>query len=356
MAEDQDKSQKTEEPTHKRREEAVKKGQVAFSREVGSFFILLTFTLLVVWQSPSLMRDTMETLSHFVQRPSDYPADAGNLGQVLEDMLRDIGAIMALPFLAFVVAALASGLIQKPLVFSLEPIKPKLEKISVLKGIKRMFSMRSIIEFLKGLVKITITVVIVAIVVWPEMNELKRLPNTEIYPFLDFLIMLISRVLISVAIIMFFVALLDYLYQRYEYIKSLRMSKQEIKDEYKQQEGDPMIKQRLRSIRMERARKRMMAEVPKADVVITNPTHFAVALKYDTKAMQAPTVIAKGADKVAARIRGVAEEHKIPIVRNPPLARSLYDDVALEEEVPTRLYQAVAEVISYVYRLQGKEL
>ncbi len=356
MAEEQDKSQKTEEPTPKRLEEAVKKGQVAFSREVGSFFVLLTFTLIVAWMVPSLMHDTMEILSHFIQRPSSYPADVGNLGNILYNVVSDVALIMALPFLAYVIGALAAGMIQKPLVFSLEPIKPKLEKISVMKGIERMFSLRSIIEFLKGLVKIAITIVIVAIVVWPDMKELERLPNTSVYPFLAFLDDIISQMLISVAIIMFFVALLDYMYQRYEYIKSLKMSKQEIKDEYKQQEGDPLIKQKLRSIRMERARKRMMAEVPNADVVITNPTHFAVALRYDTKTMQAPLVIAKGKDKVAMRIREVAEEHKIPVVRNPPLARSLYADVELEEEVPMELYQAVAEVIGYVYRLQGREL
>ena len=356
MAEDQDKSQKTEEATPKRLEEAVKKGQVAFSREVGSFFILLTFALLVAWIAPSAMRETLETLSHFIHRPSSFPADAGNLGQVLGNLIRAILTIAALPFLAFVVAARASGLVQKPLLFSLEPIKPKLEKISPIKGIKRLFSMRSIMEFLKGLVKITITVVVVGIVVWPELDELQRLPDTATYPFLDYMSALIMRVLISVAIIMFFVALLDYMYQRYEYLKSLRMSKQEIKDEYKQQEGDPLVKQRLRSIRMERARKRMMAEVPKADVVITNPTHFAVALRYDSETMQAPLLLAKGKDKVAARIREVAEEHKIPIVRNPPLARSIYDDVGLEEEVPVELYQAVAEVIGYVYRQQGKVL
>jgi flagellar biosynthetic protein FlhB len=162
------------------------------------------------------------------------------------------------------------------------------------------------------------------------------------------------KVLTAICIFLFLLAIIDYLYQRFNILKSLRMSKHELKEEYKQQEGDPHVKQRLRALRRERAQKRMMANVPKADVIITNPTHYAIALKYDAATMQAPVLLAKGADEVAARIREKAGEHKIPIIRNPPLARILYDTTDVDDEIPIEHYQAVAKIIGYVYRLKGK--
>ncbi len=172
---------------------------------------------------------------------------------------------------------------------------------------------------------------------------------------LIFLLKLATRMTIAAALIMFFIALFDLMFQRFQFIKSLRMTKQEIRDEYKQSEGDPMIKQRLRRLRMERAQKRMMSNVPKSDVVITNPTHFSIALEYDTKRMKAPTVVAKGQDLVALRIREIAKEHNIPLVENPPLARALYDSTEIDQEIPVAHYEAVAKIISYVYQLKGKK-
>lgn len=354
MADEQDESQKTEDPTEKRLEEARKKGQIYNSREINSFLILFAFALLIGWGADDIFRSAGRDMAQFIQRPEGMPADAGALSDIMQATLINVVALMAVPMLAFVVAALFAGFVQKPLIFSWETVRPKWEKVSPVKGLKRLFSLRSVVEFLKGIVKITIVGLVAFFAVWPYRGELLRLPNTDIEGLLLFLQDTALRMLIGVLIVLFFIALLDYLYQRYEYIKNLRMSKQEIKDEYKQQEGDPLIKQKLRAIRMERARNRMMAAVPTSDVVITNPTHYAVALKYEQAKMAAPQVVAKGKNKVAFKIREVAEEHKIPVVENPPLARALFT-VPLEEEIPLEHYEAVAKVISYVYQLKGKK-
>lgn len=191
--------------------------------------------------------------------------------------------------------------------------------------------------------------------IYSDLPRLRILASYDPMEMLGFLSFLSLKIMVGACCVMFIVAILDYVYQRFEFMKQMRMSKQEIKDEHKQQEGDPLVKSKLRQIRMERARQRMMANVPSADVVITNPTHFAVALKYDTGIMGAPICIAKGVDTVAFRIRELAEELDIPVVENPPLARALHASVDLDEEIPYEHYKAVAEVISYVYRLKGKK-
>jgi flagellar biosynthesis protein FlhB len=189
-----------------------------------------------------------------------------------------------------------------------------------------------------------------------HLPRIAALPSYGMHDMLDLLYRMSIRISVAIALVMMVIALLDYFYQRFEYLKNLRMTKQEVKDEYRQQEGDPHIKSKLRQIRMERVRKRMLANVPKADVVITNPTHYAIALRYDPATMAAPVVVAKGVDKVAARIRSIAEENKIILYRNPPLARALYDHAEIDAEIPMEHYQAVAKIIGYVYRLKGKKL
>lgn len=356
MADEQEQSQKTEEPTRKKLDDAIKKGQVASSREIANFLILLLFTLLLVWVAPGAMEETRVALTRFVTRPDAIPVDRQSMKPLMQSLVSDAGAVMLPIMLGTVIAALVSGLLQNGIIFSASPLKPKLEKISPLKGLKRMFSLRSVVEFLKGLLKITIVGGIAYMAVSPAMPQLRLLPGYDEALLLGMIGELAVRMLIGVCCIMFVIALLDFSYQRFEYIKNLRMTKQEVKEEHKQQEGDPLIKQRLRQIRLERARRRMMAAVPKADVVITNPTHFAVALEYKAENMKAPVVVAKGADKIALKIREVAKEHDVPIVENPPLARTLFDTTDLDKEIPYEHYQAVAEIISYVYRLKGKML
>ena len=253
-----------------------------------------------------------------------------------------------------VIVSIAANYMQHGHVLTVESMKPKLNRISPLAGFKRIFSLRSVMEFLKGVFKITIVAIGIWFAVRGDLDILKTLPSHSIESLLAFLAAAVTKVMIAVAICMFFIAVLDYLYQRYEFMKNMKMSMQEIKDEYKQQEGDPHVKQKLRQIRAERAKNRMMQAVPESDVVITNPTHFAVALKYDNNEMQAPVVVAKGADLIAKKIRELAEEADVPLVRNPPLARALFENVDLDQEVPIEHYKAVAEVISYVYKLKRK--
>ncbi len=349
-----DKDSKTEDPTQKKLDESHKKGQVAASREISNFFILLVFTLILTTYAGVIMKDSRDLMLPFISKINDIPTDVEGLGNAFYRAMLGLLVILSLPFLGAVIAAIASRVIQTGFLISIDPIQPKLERISPKKGLERMFSMRSIIEFLKGIVKIIIVGVVAFFSVYADVDAIQQLPVYTPETMLEFLQTVASHLLIGVLIAVGLIALLDFIYQKYEHIKSLRMSKQEIKDEYKQQEGDPQVKQRLRQIRMERAQQRMMQEVPKSDVVITNPTHYAVALKYDMGNMAAPKVVAKGKDYIALKIRDVAKEHDIPVIQNPPLARSLHE-VHIDDEIPIELYQGVAEIISYVFKLKGKD-
>ncbi len=356
MAEDQDEAQKTEEPTHKRLEDARKKGQIVRSREINSLFILFVFAMIITVFAPHIMRQTSEVLAPFITHPQELATDAGGLRRITAHLVTEIGAILFLPGLMAIAAALGAGFMQSRFNTSWEPLIPKLEKISPLKGLKRMFSLTSVVEFLKGIIKITIVGVVAVLAVLPYFHYMPSLPSEEVFDILSFLSTLVERMMIGVLIVVFIIAVLDYMYQRFDFLKKLRMTKQEVKDEYKQQEGDPHIKQKLKQIRMERARGRMMAAVPQADVVITNPTHFAVALKYEPETMRAPILVAKGTDTAAQRIKDIAYEHKIPVMRNPVLARAIYADVEVDMPIPQQHYLAVAKIISYVYKLKGKKM
>lgn len=351
---DQDESQKTEEPTQRRIDEAVKKGQVIFSREVTNFLMLLLLTLLVWFAMPIIMRLSTFWLGTYIESSHEIELNQGNYSHIFWDLLKGSILLLALPIAATIIIALLSSFLQHGWVASAESITPKLEKISPLKGVKRLFSLRSLVEFLKSVIKITIIGSVSIIAIWPDLGVVQQMHDMSMAGILMELHRLALKMLIGICSAMAVIAILDFFYQRHEYLKSLRMSKQDLKDEFKQSEGSPEVKAKLRQLRMERTRKRMMAAIPTADVVITNPTHFAVALKYDTSRYPAPIVVAKGQDNIAYRIRTLAEEHKVPIVRNPPLARALYDSAELDEQIPEEHFKAVAEVIAYVYKLKGK--
>lgn len=351
---DDDNEEKTEEPTSRRLDEAHKKGQVANSREVSNFFILFVFVLNIIWFMPYYLPPTVEILSKFIHSPHLYRVGDGGVNLMIFETLIEIGIYLALPVGATIIAALLASFVQHGFVISAEPIMPKLEKISVIKGLKRMFSLRSLMEFIKGIFKIILIATITYIVVHNDMDRINSLIHYDVAAIISLLFILSVKIVIASAALIAVLAALDFIYQRYEYIKSLKMSRQEIKDEFKQSEGDPQIKARLRQIRMERAQKRMMAAVPDADVVIRNPDHYAVALQYDQMSMDAPLVVALGHDEIALRIVEVAESADVPTVRNAPLARALFDSCELDQEIPLEHYQAVAEVISYVYRLKNK--
>lgn len=352
MSEDTDDAQKTEDPTGKKLDDAREQGNVSRSQEFNHLFMITAFTFSVILFSAIVARGIVSISMPFVASPDQIPTDLNHLIDAAWHMLGYILLAGIGPMVLALMAAFGSSYFQFGLLWSTANLEPKLSKISPIKGLGRMFSLRSVTELMKGVLKLCIIAVIIGYLVMPSVGELHKLVGMEIVQLLAVIRDKVYIVLVSVVVIMAVVAVADMLYQRYEYIKGLRMSRQELKDEYKQTEGDPLVKGRLRQLRMERARRRMMGEVPKADVVVTNPTHFAVALKYAQFEMSAPKVVAKGADKTALRIREVAKAADVPIVENPPLARGLFAAVELDQEIPAEYYKAVAELISYVYKLK----
>lgn len=352
----QDDSQKTEDPTPKRLKEMRDKGQVAMSREINNWAMLFASTLIVLWVGPWLLRNLTGILKPFIELPHMLLTDPYGIQHVMIEALKEVALYMAVPALVLVIVAIIAPLVQVGPIWSLEPIKPSLDKISLIKGLGRLFSLKSIIEFLKGIAKLVIVGAVISAILWPFMGEVNQHVGETTVATLIVVKDLTIKIMAAVLAILFVVAVLDFMYQRFEFMKKAKMSRQEIKEEFKQTEGDPHVKGRLRQLRQERARRRMMADVPKADVVITNPTHFAVALQYDPQKMNAPVMIAKGVDAVALKIREVAKENKIPLMENPPLARALYASMDLDDEIPAEHYKAVANIITYVFKLKGKKL
>ncbi|MGD1876889.1 MAG: flagellar biosynthesis protein FlhB [Kiloniellaceae bacterium] len=352
MAGEDDDSQKTEDPTSKRLSDAREKGQVPRSQEVSHWFMILALALVIGIFSPSLSSDLGGLLRPFIEQPHLIPLDGNALRDLLSASAVGILKVSMIPLTLIMVAGLAAATIQNGIIVTTEQIQPKLSNIGFKRGFKKMFSMRALADFAKGLAKLAVVGVVVFIVVWPDRDTVLVIPTMAVEDMLALVRVEAVKVIVAVLSVMTLITLADVLYQRFMHNKELRMTKQQIKDEHKQSEGDPMIKGRLRQLRVERARKRMMAAVPEADVVITNPTHFAVALKYDQRSMEAPRVIAKGVDNVALRIREVAEENNVAIVENPPVARALHAAVEIDQEIPPEHYKAVAEIIGYVMRLK----
>ena len=350
----QDESQKTEEPTQTKLEESRKKGQVAKSQEVNHWFMILAATIMVMMFLPTTMKNFGGLLQKFMEQPHLIAVDKLGLRATLTETIQDTVFILLPTLVLFVLAAIGAGLIQNGLIISAEQMKPKLEKISLKAGLKRMFSMKSIAEFVKGLAKIAIVAAVGVAIIWPAFSGLEKLPSMELMSTLGVMHSLTNRLMIGVLAVVSLIAVLDFLFQKFQHLKQMRMSRQDIKDEMKNSEGDPQVKGKLRQIRRERAQQRMIQAVPDASVVIANPTHFAVALKYELNEMAAPVVLAKGSDAVALRIREVAEENDVPVITNPPLARALYAGAEIGDEIPAEQFKAVAEIIGYVLRLQGK--
>jgi flagellar biosynthetic protein FlhB len=360
MAENEDstdESQKTEDPTPRKLEEARKRGQVIFSKEVTNWVLLFAATLLIVGAGPGIVVDMRDVLKVFLAEPHNIPIGTpGGLGVTLRALFFSVFTDLLFPLGILMVAAVLSAFVQTGAIFSAESLKPDLSKISPLKGLQRLFSMRSIAEFIKGLAKIAIVSIAATVAVMPYMGSVEHFVGLNINQSLFDLESIFVKMMIAILVVLFVIAVMDYIYQRYEFYKKMRMSKQEIKDEYKQTEGDPQVKGRLRQLREQKARQRMMQAVPEADVVITNPTHYAVALKYDMQKMDAPVLVAKGADLIAQKIKELARENKVPVVENPPLARALFDSMELEQTIPAEHFKAVAEVISYVFKLKGRKV
>jgi flagellar biosynthetic protein FlhB len=353
MAETQDDSSKTEQPSHRKLSRARDRGQVIQSREINTLFMLSAGAVVVLLMAPSLAARMTVTLARFLD-PAQLIAGGGILWPAVFALLGEVAQGLILPVLLLVAAAIAGSLIQTGLVFAVDKIGFDASRLSPIAGFQRLFSLRSGLEFLKNLAKVALVMAVSAMLLLPELRRLPALVSSDIATLSAEIEHLLLRFLLGVLVLVASLALLDYGYQRLSFMRQMRMSKQEVKEEYKQAEGDPTIKARLRQIRMERARRRMMAAVPSASVVVTNPTHYAVALKYEMGSKGAPRVVAKGADLIARRIREIAEENDVPLVENPPLARALYANVELDHEIPPEHYKAVAEIISYVFRLKGK--
>ena len=352
MAEEDDAS-KTEEPTDKRLGDARSKGNVAQSQEIKSWAVLLAGTAALIFMAPFIADGLRKIGSRFIEQPDAIPFDFDHLRLVIFETMLDVLIVVAPFLLIMVVTAIAANVGQFGFLISTKKIKPDPNKISVLKGAKRMFSARAVVEFAKGIVKLVIVTVVSAGLALPLLGDLELLPQIELILTVDRIHLLAVTLAAGTVGVMTVLAILDFIYQKHTHTKQMRMTKQELKDEQKQSEGDPIVKARIRKVRAERQQQRMMQAVPEADVVITNPTHFAIALKYELGEMDAPVCIAKGVDHLAFRIRGVAEEHDVPIVENPPLARALYDTVELDQEIPPEHFTAVAEIIGYIMRQRG---
>jgi flagellar biosynthesis protein FlhB len=356
MSEADDDASKTEEPSERKLGEARGKGQVWNSREVGHWSMFLAAAMVLGMLGPGIAQSITRTITPFLEKPEQIPVDPGGLGGVLIDMVVETGKPLAFPLLILLIAAIAPTVAQTGFLIATESIKPQLSKLNPLQGLKRIFSGNASIEMGKNLVKLAIVGAVAGWLLYPELLRIDQLIGVDIIDSVIELKTETLKLLIGIIAVMAVLAAGDVTYQRFAFYKKMRMSKQDVKEEYKQSEGDPMIKMRLRQIRMERARQRMMANVPKATVVITNPTHYAVALQYEPDQMPAPKVVAKGADLIAQRIRELAEEHKVPIVQNPPVARALFAAVDIDEMVPPEHYKVVAEIISFVFKLKRKAI
>lgn len=354
MAEEADDSQKTEAPSQRRLDEARQRGQLVVSREVATFLLYTAAAILwLATAGPSAAR--LAALGRtFLSEAHLLHLDAAPAALLLS-LSTELGLIFALPALACLVVPIAAAAVQNAIVWTGEPLQPKFERISPVAGAKRLFSGRSLVELLKNLVKVAVVGAALVMLLWPERQAILATASLPAGPFVVYLASLLFRLLVALAVLSAGVAILDYGWQWFSFMRQMRMSREDLREEHKQNEGDPHVRQRQRAIRMERARRRMMADVPKATVVIANPTHFAVALRYVAGETPAPKVLAKGLDAVALRIRTVAEMHGVPVVENPPLARTLYAACDLGEFVPPAHYQAVAEVVSYVLRLSEQQ-
>jgi flagellar biosynthetic protein FlhB len=353
MADSEDEGSKTEEPTQKRLDDAAEKGQLGKSQEINHWFMFLAAALALLVFGHGLSRELSGGLLPFLAAPHAMATDPGAMVLAARDLVIRV-AMAGLPAaLLFVVFAIGASVIQTKPVLSAEKIMPDFSRISPMAGFGRYFSLNSFVEFGKNLAKIAVIGAVAMYVIWPKRDWLPQMVTLDVGALLPLTESLTYKLLIAVISVMTLIAGGDLLYQKLSSRNKLRMTKQELRDEVKESDGDPQIKARLRAMRMERSRRRMMAMVPKADVVITNPTHYAVALQYDPATMPAPKVIAKGADLVAAKIRELANANAVPIVENPPLARALFT-VDLDVNIPVEHYRAVAEIIGYVMRLKGK--
>src|SRR3954467_354534 len=352
MADENDGPDKTEDPTQKRLDDAHDRGDVAKSQEVNTWFVIAGATLVLSTFSGSIGTGIMSPLRNLIANSWMIHADGASLLKLTQSLGYALIAALGVPFLMLALAAIAGNMVQHRLVWSAESLKPKFSKVSPGAGAKRIFGKQAAANFGKGLFKVVALGAVMTAVLWPERHRLESFLMFDPSAILGVTISLTLQLMGAVVAMLAAVAIADYFFQYRQWYERQKMSLQEIKDEFKQSEGDPHIKAKIRQLRQQRMKKRMMAAVPNASVVITNPTHYSIALSYD-RGMAAPVCVAKGADNIALKIREIARKHDIPIVENVPLARALYATVDIDEEIPVEHYQAVAEIIGYVMGLKN---
>ncbi|HOV26874.1 MAG TPA: flagellar biosynthesis protein FlhB [Pseudobacteroides sp.] len=346
---------KTEKATPKRRQDARKKGQVLQSKEITSAFILLfmfaALRLLGGYMYNEIIFFIKKVLTEYVKMPDLYTVNGISKLFILSfvEFLKISGPILAVALITGLVAEYA----QVGFLFTTENLGFKFSRINPLSGLKRIFSLRSVVELVKSIIKLAIVGYIAYSYIKSEADNLLTIMELDAIGVATYITSTVINIALRICIALVFIAAVDYIYQWYEYEKSLKMSKQEIKEEYKQTEGNPEIKSKIRQKQRQISMRRMLNDVPSADVVITNPTHYAVAIKYDSNISPAPKVIAKGQDYLAQRIKEIAKENRVEIVENKPLARSLYDSVEVGQEIPEEMYQAVAEILAFVYSIKN---
>ena len=351
MADESDSTDKTEDPTQKKLDDALQRGDVVKSQEVNNWFIVAGGTLVLMSFAGSMSEGLTATLRGLVANSYRISLDGPALPGLFQKIGLELIRALAMPFLVLTIAALVGNLVQHRLVWTTEGLSPKFSKVSPLAGFKRLFSKQSLANFAKGIAKLLLLGSIMVALMWPEQDRMEGLIFTDPMALLPFTQVLALKLMGAVVALLGVVAAADYFFQYRTWFGKQKMSLQELKEEFKQTEGDPTIKGKLRNLRQQRSRKRMMAAVPKASVIITNPTHYAIALQYE-RGMEAPICVAKGMDAIALKIREIGGQHGIPIVENPPLARALHATVDIDEPIPAEHYKAVAEVISYVMKLR----
>jgi len=353
MAED-NKDQKTEEPSSKRITDSEEKGNFAHSREINSSFVLLAALLGFMITGEQSTRNLMASWHTMIAESGTLQLTYEELYTVTANSMQGFIRIIG-PFLVLIMfGGVLSNLIQiGGLRFSTHPLIPKFSKLSPLKGFGRIFSKNTVMELFKSLFKVGIISILSYFTIKSHWNEIPPLMGLGVGQILSFMGFVALEIIFQILLIMIFLSLIDFAFQRFTYRENLRMTKQEVKEERKETDGNPQIKQRIRTAQMEMARKRMMAAVPDADVVVTNPTHISIAIKYDPEKTSAPLVVAKGVGPIAMRIREIARENGVPLVEDKPLARTLNKTVEIGQLIPASLYRAVAEILAYVYKLKN---
>jgi flagellar biosynthetic protein FlhB len=351
VADENDAAEKTEDPTQKRLDDAHDRGDVAKSQEVNTWFMIAGATLVMSTFSGAIGSGILMPLRNLVANSWMIRADGPGLLALAQNLGIVLIAALGVPLLLLMVAAIAGNMVQHRLVWSGESLKPKLSKISPLAGAKRVFGKQAAANFAKGIFKVSALAAVMIAILWPERHRLDAMIRFDPAAILGVTTTLTLQLLGAVVAMLALVAIADYFFQYRQWFERQKMSLREMKEEFKQSEGDPHIKGRIRQLRHARMKKRMMAAVPKASVIITNPTHYAVALSYD-RGMPAPLCVAKGVDSIALKIREVAKAHDIPIIENVPLARALHATVEIDDEIPVEHYHAVAEIIGYVMGLK----